>query len=109
MSGFTRLLKHRHGSALLPALFVVTIITLLLTGILPLTVSSYGLARAERDRAAALAAAEAGLNWEIARINNRLWGKDDSGAAADVEIWPDPTSAPPTTTATRVLLTDSSG
>jgi Tfp pilus assembly protein PilX len=73
--------RSRRGSVLLPTLFVMVAIIMLLSAILPLTVTGYGLARADRDRVAALAAAEAGLNWEIARINNRLWGKDDSGVS----------------------------
>src|SRR5438876_2633629 len=45
--------RQRPGSVLLPALFVVIIITMLLSAILPLTLSGYGLARADRDRTGA--------------------------------------------------------
>src|SRR5207302_9706878 len=83
---------RRSGSVLLPALFVVLLITLLLSAILPLTLSGYGLARADRDRAGALAAAEGGLNWEIGRIDNRLWNKTDSGATGPVDGSGNPTT-----------------
>src|SRR5947209_19825562 len=84
--------RRRSGSVLLPALFVVIIITMLLGAILPLTLSGYGLSRADRDRAEALTAAEAGLNWEIGRINNRLWNKTDSGATGPVDGSGNPTT-----------------
>src|SRR5437899_1539096 len=107
---------RRSGSVLLPALFVVLLITMLLSAILPLTLSGYGLARADRDRAGALAAAEGGLNWEIGRIDNRLWDKNDSGAFAvdgfgnpTLDFWPTSTGAPPATASSVVLMTDASG
>ncbi len=100
---------RRRGSVLLPTLFVVVVIVILLSALLPLTVTGYGVARADRDRAAALAAAEAGLNWEIGRINNRLWGKDDSGnSVMTVDNWPDSTTSS-ARASTVVLMTDASG
>jgi hypothetical protein len=102
--------RARRGSVLLPTLFVTVAILMLLGAMLPLTLTSYSLSRTDRDRVAALAAAEAGLNWEIARINNRKWGKDDAGAAdANIDRWPTETGAVPNTASVRVLLTDSSG
>src|SRR5437879_13777655 len=99
--------SRRRGSVLLPVLFVVIIITMLLGAILPLTVSGYGLSRADRDRAEALAAAEAGLNWEIGRINSRRWGKDDSGnTVTTLDNWPTTTGAAPATASSVVLFTD---
>jgi Tfp pilus assembly protein PilX len=107
---------QRRGSVLLPTLFVLIIIVMLLSATLPLTVTGYGVARADRDRVAALAAAEAGLNWEIARINNRLWDKDDSGNTLvdgsgnpTLDSWPTETGTAPGTASTRVLLSDASG
>lgn len=50
-----------------------------MAGTLPLAASGYALAREERDRVLALAAAEAGLNWQIARIRARRWARDDDG------------------------------
>src|SRR3989442_13305338 len=101
---------RRSGSVLLPALFVVLLITMLLSAILPLTLSGYGLARADRDRSGALAAAEGGLNWEIARINNRVWGQDDSGnTVTTLDTWPTPSSTPPATASKVTLMTDASG
>src|SRR5205809_7391296 len=104
--------NRRRGSVLLPVLFVVIVIVTLLGAILPRTVSGYGLSRADRDRAEALAAAEGGLNWEIGRINNRLWNKTDSGATGPVDgsgnpktmdYWPTATGAAPGTASTVVL------
>src|SRR5437016_12367579 len=82
--------SHRRGSVLLPALFVVVVIVMLLGAIVPLTLSGYGLSRAGRDRAAALAAAEGGLNWEIGPINNRLRNKNDSGATGPADGYANP-------------------
>jgi type II secretory pathway pseudopilin PulG len=108
--------SRRRGSVLLTTLFVVAAIGMLLSAILPLTVTGYGVARADRDRAAALAAAEAGLNWELARINMRRWDRDDSGSLLvdgsnlpTSDYWPDPTIAPPASTSAQVLLTDGTG
>jgi hypothetical protein len=95
---------------LITTLFVVVFIVMLLSGILPLTLSGYSLARTDRDRAGALAAAEAGLNWEIGRINNRLWEKDDSGnTVTTLDNWPTSTGTAPATASTVVLQTDASG
>src|SRR5207249_9788508 len=102
--------NRRRGSVLLPVLFVVIVIVTLLGAILPLTLSGYGLSRADRDRAEALAAAEAGLNWEIGRIDNRRWGKDDSGnTVTTLDTWPTTTGAAPATASSVVLFTDASG
>src|SRR5438093_764815 len=109
--------KRRHsGSALITTLWVITTITMLLGAILPLTVSTYTLAGGDRDRASALAAAEAGLNWELARINTHTWDKDDSGTSLvdgsgnpSADYWPDPTTTAPATASTKTLLSDSSG
>jgi len=89
---------------LLPTLLVVVAIVMLMSAILPLTVTGYGLARADRDRAAALAAAEAGLNWEIGRINNRLWEKNDSGTTVTtLDNWPTSTGSAPSTAPAKSL------
>src|SRR5947209_5758275 len=71
---------------------------------------------ATSEWAAALAAAEGGLNWEIGRIDNRLWDKNDSGAIAvdgsgspTLDLWPTSTGAPPATASTVTLMTDASG
>src|SRR5439155_525281 len=65
---------------------------------------------ATAEWAAALAAAEGGLNWEIGRIDNRLWGKDDSGnVGTNLDFWPTSTGAPPATASSVVLMTDVSG
>jgi Tfp pilus assembly protein PilX len=107
---------RRRGSVLLTTLLVVVCIVTLLGAILPMTLSGYGLSRADRDRSAALAAAEAGLNWEIARIDNRKWDKDDSGNTSvdgsgnpTLDYWPTETGSAPITTGSRTLVTDSSG
>jgi Tfp pilus assembly protein PilX len=95
---------------LLPTLIAMVIIAMFLSAILPLTVTGYGLARADRDRAAALAAAEAGLNWEIGRINNRLWERNDSGTTVTtLDNWPTSTGSAPSTASTVALLTDAAG
>jgi hypothetical protein len=95
---------------LLPTLIAMVIIAMFLSAILPLTVTGYGLARADRDRAAALAAAEAGLNWEIGRINNRLWEQNDSGTTVTtLDNWPTSTGSAPSTASTVALLTDAAG
>jgi Tfp pilus assembly protein PilX len=108
--------NRRSGSVLISTLFVVTVMTMLLSAIPLMTLSSYRLSQADRDRVAALAAAEAGLNWQIARINNRLWDKDDSGnmqvdgsGNPTIDYWPTETGTAPSTASTRVLLTDGSG
>src|SRR5438034_4631731 len=102
--------RRRRGSVLITTLFVVVFIVMLLTAIMPETLSGYALARTDRDRAAALAAAEAGLNWEIARINTRLWEKDDSGSTVTtLDNWATSTGSAPATASTVALLTDSSG
>src|SRR5690242_14998112 len=89
---------RRSGSVLMPTLFIMITMLMLLSAIMPLTLSGYALARADRDRAGALAAAEAGLNWEIGRINNRLWEKDDSGGTVTtLDNWPTATGAAPST------------
>lgn len=106
---------HR-GSVLVPTLVAVVIISLLASASLPLVVSGYGLALAERDRVAALAAAEAGLNWEIARIRDRCWSRDERGRVLldgrgrpRLDFWPEVASGRPATAAGRVLLSDASG
>ena len=108
--------RRRRGSVLLPTLFVLVVVVLLLSALLPLTVSGYALARADRDGAAALAAAEAGLNWEIARINTHRWDRNDSGSAvvdnagrATLDLWPNETSAPPTSACSRTLIANAAG
>src|SRR5260221_11373743 len=101
--------RQRCGSVLIPVLFVVITVAMLLSAIMPMTLSGYGLARTDRDRAAALAAAEAGLNWEVGRINNRLWEKNDSGTTVTtLDNWPTATGSAPSTASTVTLLTDAS-
>jgi Tfp pilus assembly protein PilX len=103
-------IRRRRGSVLITTLFVVVLIVTLMGAVMPLTLSGYGLARTDRDRAGALAAAEAGLNWQIGRINNHLWEKNDSGTTVTtLDNWPTSTGSAPSTASTVVLLTDSSG
>src|SRR5690349_6890546 len=93
--------RRRRGSVLITTLFVVVLIVVLMSAIMPLTLSGYGLARTDRDRAGALAAAEAGLDWEIGRINNRLWDKNDSGTTVTtLDNWPTSTGSAPSTAST---------
>jgi Tfp pilus assembly protein PilX len=108
--------RRRTGSALITTLWVLVTVSMLISAVLPLSVASTRLTRGDRDRAAALAAAEAGLNWEVARINTPTWDRNDSGASIldgsgnpAADLWPDPTSVPPSTASTKILLSDSSG
>lgn len=70
---------RRRGSALLSSVLILLMLSTLIAATLPLAASGYALAREERDRVLALAAAEAGVNWQIARIRTRRWARDDEG------------------------------
>jgi hypothetical protein len=104
----------RRGSALLSSVLILLTLSILVAATLPLASSGYALAREERDRALALAAAEAGVNWQIARVQTRRWGRDDGGrpfvdhlGQLTRDLWKQPKAlVVPETTSEHVLLED---